>query len=286
MTDRRTLFSTSDKQTESGMHGRVPPAHGRSGHDSLQKNKKTIQYSLFQVRKNSKGNISPQASCADTGHARETFFHAFRKASLTVEAAAAAPLFIFCMIALICMTDMYGLYVSRLMSLQVRAEQAGAAAAAGPVIEISEPAEWNMPAFGPFNARVKIACRARVRPWTGRDPARNGSGDPDEGRMVYVAEHGQVYHTSAACTHIDLSLHAVSGSSIEELRNSDGGRYHACEKCVGSGQTGGTVFVTDDGDCYHNTAGCSGLRRTVHLVPADQTGGLHICSRCQAMEGG
>ena len=283
--NEKNAFPREPDRFYSGMHGRVPPAHGRRDQRTIQKENKKSKHSLFRVRRDTEGNKSPHASRAGACRARETFFHAFRKGSLTVEAAAAAPLFIFCVITLICMTDMYGLYVRQLLRLQVRAEQTGAEAATGSVIEITEPVEWDMPVFGPFTARVKIACRARVRPWTGRDPERNGSGDPDEGRMVYVTEHGQVYHTSAACTHIDLSVQAVSGSALPELRNADGGRYHACEKCVGSGQTGGIVFITEDGDCYHNSAACSGLKRTVHLVPISETGGLHICSRCQVLEG-
>ena len=245
---------------------------------------------LFQVHSVTTGVKSPQDSCDPIYCAKGPFFHALRRGSLTVEAALAAPLFLFCVIALICMMDMYGLYVKQLVNLQVQAEQAGAAAAAvgtGPqVIDLCVPAEWTVPGFGVFGGHVRIACRARVRPWTGRDPSRSSGADPEADRLVYVTEHGRVYHTDSSCTHIDLSLHAVSSASLPDRRNADGGHYHACEKCVGSGGVQATVFITEEGDCYHNTAGCSGLKRSVHLVPLSEAGELPVCSRCRAGGGG
>ena len=245
--------------------------------------------SLFQDDNERSGKESPQDSCVTTVCTKGPFFHALRRGSLTVEASLAVPLFFICMIVLICMTDMYGRYVQQLVRLQEQAERAGAAAAAAgstAVIDLSVPVEWEMPGFGIFGGHVRIACRARVRPWSGRDPSRGGREGTQADRLVYVTEHGQVYHTDASCTHIDLSLHAVSSASLPGLRNTGGGHYHACEKCVGSGGMQGTVYITDDGDCYHNAAGCSGLKRSVHLVTEAEAGGMRICSRCAARGGG
>ena len=225
--------------------------------------------------------LPPKHSPTIKDDTKGPFFHALRRGSLTVEAALTAPLFIFCMIALICMTDISGLYARRQVQLQEQAEMSGAAEGAGPrVIDLAQPVEWDVPGFGLFGGHVSIACRARVRSWAGRDLSRNDGADPEEDSLVYVTEHGHVYHTDASCTHIDLSLHAADSGSLEDLRNSAGGRYHACEKCVGSGNVNATVYITDDGDRFHNSASCSGLKRTVHLVPLSEAGDLPLCSRC------
>ncbi len=227
--------------------------------------------------------LPPMHSLTNRYDTKGPFFHALRRGSLTVEASLAAPLFLFCMIALICMTDIYGLYVRQQIRLQEQAEMSGAAAVPGQaVIDLPRPAEWDVPGFGLFGGHVSIACRARVRAWTGRDLSRNEGTEPEEEQLVYVTEHGRVYHTDAACTHIDLSLHAADSGSLEHLRNTSGGRYHACEKCVGSGNVNAVVFITDEGDRFHNTASCSGLKRSVHLVPVTETGDLPLCSRCGA----
>ncbi len=211
------------------------------------------------------------------------FFRALRQGSMTVEAALAAPLFLICMVALICMTDMYGMYVRQLVRLQEQAEINGAAAAAGQdIVDLPGSFIWDVPGFGLFGGHARIACRARVRTWTGRDPARNEGCEEEGGRLVYVTEHGRVYHTDPACSHIDLSLHPADSGELEHLRNAGGSRYHACDKCVGHGTVNATVFITDDGDCFHNSAACSGLRRTVRLVTLEEAGSLPHCSRCAA----
>lgn len=129
--------------------------------------------------------------------------------------------------------------------------------------------------------RVHAALRARVRAWTGRDG--NGSDSESEENenqeeMVYVTETGHVYHTDENCTHIHLSIQSVSRESVEHLRNSSGGKYHACEKCHGG--TGDTVYITEYGDRYHSSVGCSGITRNVRKVPISQVEGWRVCSKC------
>ncbi|MDO5541487.1 MAG: pilus assembly protein [Eubacteriales bacterium] len=129
--------------------------------------------------------------------------------------------------------------------------------------------------------KINTALRARVRAWTGRDG--NGStgeneGDGQQEEMVYVTETGHVYHTNENCTHIRLSIQGVSKDDVDKLRNSSGGKYHACEKCHGG--TGGIVYITDYGDRYHSSVGCSGITRNVKQVPVTQVEGWKICSKC------
>ena len=129
---------------------------------------------------------------------------------------------------------------------------------------------------------TKAALRARVRAWTGRDG--NGSSGEDEedgdsdGETVFVTETGTVYHTDENCTHIHLSLHTVSRSIVGELRNESGGKYHACEKCYGG--TGDSVYITDYGDRYHSSVGCSGITRNVREVQLSELEGWRVCSKC------
>lgn len=130
-------------------------------------------------------------------------------------------------------------------------------------------------------SKTRAALRARVRAWTGRDG--NGStedsaeGDEEE-EMVYVTETGHVYHTNEQCTHINLSIQAISRDDVDKLRNASGGKYHACESCHGG--TGGVVYIKDYGDRYHSSVGCSKITRNVKKVPVSQVEGWRICSKC------
>ena len=124
--------------------------------------------------------------------------------------------------------------------------------------------------------------RARVRAWTGRTPPSQGSDEEDgetSGDYVYVTETGSVYHEDANCTHLNLSIQEVDISALSMLRNRSGGIYHTCEKCGGAAENG-RVYITKEGDRYHSSLNCSGLKRTVRQVSREELGNIRACSKC------
>ena len=213
-----------------------------------------------------------------------------RRASLTVEAAFVLPLFFLAVVALILMMDMYATCARKTVALQEQAETLALAAFATggadlPAIDLKDHWTYHPRFFPEALPGVTLTARGRVRPWTGRRNTPASEDAQEEGEMVYVSERATVYHTSSSCTHLALSVKSVSGSRVGSLRNHSGGRYHACEKCVGSGKTNRTVYVTEDGDRFHNHAECSSLTRSVRLVKKEDLEGLHPCSRCREREG-
>lgn len=124
--------------------------------------------------------------------------------------------------------------------------------------------------------------RARVRAWTGRTPpsgTESGEGEETDGDYVYVTATGTVYHEDPDCTHLKLSIQEVDTSALGMLRNNNGGIYHSCERCGGLSENG-RVYITKEGDRYHNSLECSGLKRTVKQVSRDELGGMRSCSKC------
>lgn len=122
--------------------------------------------------------------------------------------------------------------------------------------------------------------RAWVRAWTGRTGGRKADeeGDGESGDdYVYVTATGGVCHEDPDCTYLKLSIREVDRSSLETLRNSGGGIYHACERCGGG--SGSSVYITKDGNRYHSSLTCSGLKRTVKQVRRDECT-LRACSKC------
>lgn len=101
--------------------------------------------------------------------------------------------------------------------------------------------------------------------------------------MVYITEHASVYHTNPLCTHLRLSTKSISSSLIKTIRNKYGGKYRECEACFNQGDPiPGTIYITDQGNCYHKNTACSALKRTVSKVPRSKVSHLSECKRCQS----
>ncbi|MBO4458567.1 MAG: hypothetical protein J5802_12675 [Butyrivibrio sp.] len=115
--------------------------------------------------------------------------------------------------------------------------------------------------------------------WTGYDIIGAGRNDETEEEMVYVTEHGEVYHRNINCKHLKLSVKSVSFDDIGNLRNKDRGKYYPCEYCAGK-IGAGDVFITDYGDRYHGRIDCAGLKRKIYTVPISEVGGLPPCKDC------
>ena len=95
--------------------------------DRKRNRKSNIQISLSDTAEPAVSALPPGGKKVLPRRKRVSFF--VSRGSLTVEAALAVPLFFFCVIALVCLMEMYGLHVRKLTVLQQRAESAGIFAA-------------------------------------------------------------------------------------------------------------------------------------------------------------
>lgn len=115
--------------------------------------------------------------------------------------------------------------------------------------------------------------------WTGYDVSSSAPSLGTEEEMVFVTEHGTVYHRSASCSHLKVDIRSIPFESLKNQRNSEGSIYYPCEYCaVGIG--GGNVFVTEYGNRYHSSVTCPGLKRKIYTIPISQVGGRGPCSTC------
>lgn len=125
-----------------------------------------------------------------------------------------------------------------------------------------------------------IQC-ADVRAWVGRAVAGK-DGDSQDGsgakEYVYVTITGSVYHEDPECTHLKLSIQEISASELGTRRNNSGEIYHICEKCGNFGSS--TVYITNEGNRYHSSLSCSGLKRTVRRMTKEEASHLRSCSKC------
>ena len=101
--------------------------------------------------------------------------------------------------------------------------------------------------------------------------------------IVYMTEHGTVYHESRACSYLNVVVRSVMASQVDKERNNSGRRYSLCERCDDKEQTG-TVYLSAGGTKYHLIAGCPALKRTVMEKERDEVNGIPACSKCGKKE--
>lgn len=121
-----------------------------------------------------------------------------------------------------------------------------------------------------------LVNRCYIKAYTGYEKENTDESE----RRYYVADTGDVYHTSRSCTHLQLSISAVDVSALETIRNEDGSRYKACEVCYDNNHENGQLYITTQGDRYHSSIACTGLKRTIYIIKESELGGKPMCLRC------
>ena len=125
----------------------------------------------------------------------------------------------------------------------------------------------------------KFSADCTMHSYTGYENGLNGilPGNREE-EYVYITRTGTAYHRNRDCSYLRLSIRSVDLNDVKNMRNNDGAKYYPCEIC-GRGASG-SVYITEDGNRYHSSLDCSGLKRTIMCVPISQVGGRHPCVRC------
>ena len=125
---------------------------------------------------------------------------------------------------------------------------------------------------------IRVTQERTVRGFTGFS-GRNGIRETEDREIVYVTDYGTVYHRDLSCRHLKLSVQQTVLSEVDRLRNDSGAKYYPCERCW-EGETE-FVFVTEDGNRYHQSLNCSSLVRGIHTVRLFET----VLPPCQACGG-
>lgn len=144
-------------------------------------------------------------------------------------------------------------------------------------IELIAEYQMRLPWFLLGKQSIPVIQKQVCRAWTGYSKGMDGS---DEEIYVYITPYGTVYHQSPDCKYLDLSIQMIPKADWKEKRNKNGERYGSCEKCCNGSDNGGMVYVTGYGNRCHESLSCSGLKRTVYLVPLPEAQGRGACKGC------
>lgn len=132
---------------------------------------------------------------------------------------------------------------------------------------------------------IPMVQRVRLKSWLGTsvDPSytkkeENSQGDREDIR-VFITDTGTVYHRRRDCSHINIKVSAVNGIPTEQ-RNYNGAKYYPCDRCIMPNITQDTYYITTNGNRYHSSVNCSGLKRTITEVSLSEVSDKRPCKRC------
>lgn len=123
----------------------------------------------------------------------------------------------------------------------------------------------------------RMANRYYGRAWTGY-AVEDGA---ERITYVYVTQDGEVWHSRGDCSYLKLNICEAQADTVWMLRNVSGERYRPCSRCEDR-TLGGTVYLTQEGNCYHTVRSCPALVRRIHAVVWRENIPYRPCSRCAA----
>lgn len=268
--------------------------HGidRNGNKKWEKNRCVSHTKKYRERKRSHRNLrllfAPMSRSLRNLSGKVsfcTFFQKMKKASLAVETAMVLPMFFLGMVTIISFVDVYKIQTEHLMKLCEKTKEAGMYAYVLNGNGQEEVTLRDLYFYDPIGGLVPLPKMwmhntVKVHAWTGKAYTAFGDGEDADEEMVYMTDSGKVYHKNMNCSYLNVSVSQVGGKSISSMKNVYGEKYDPCEICSRNQNPGGTVYITQKGNRYHNLASCSGLKRTVRMVKVSETGGVAACTRC------
>lgn len=211
-----------------------------------------------------------------------SFFSVRVKGAMSVEASLAVPLFIFFMANLLMLFVMFAEYSSNIAKTGQTAKEIALVSNDVNSVKDDIVTIFKIQKIAPlidkigFKTANTYACM-KYRKWNGYDVTGAKVFDEDE-EYVYITESGTSYHRSRGCSHLKVKIRCVTKQMLESTRNNNGEKYKPCEKCARN--SSGLLFITEEGNKYHSSSACSGLKRTVKTVKLSEVGGRTPCKDC------
>ena len=140
--------------------------------------------------------------------------------------------------------------------------------------------------FGLSTPVVQRSCRrlwigTAVEKEEGEEAETDEKEEKKEEPTVYVTQNGLAYHGSQNCRVFKINPLFVMLSSVKNMRNEEGAKYYACERCALGREKQEMVWLTDFGNRYHHEADCPSLKRmTIPLSLSEAREKYRPCGFC------
>lgn len=242
------------------------------------------------------------------------------RASITIEASLVIPIFLFAILCFIYTMEIHALQLQIQFAVENAAKEEAAQVGVIPVVNVvrlkrniinqigkerldhsiivngAEGIHCAQSYLSAFNDEIHVKTRYTIRlpfpeftkiklplhqemvvkAWTGK---KRNTQEEGEGEIVFITKYGSVYHEDSTCTYLAPNINYVSYKQVGKLRNRYGEKYKRCTKCSHGKPISG-VYISEQGNKYHNSLNCSGLKRSIYAVKKSEVGGRKGCSKC------
>lgn len=108
----------------------------------------------------------------------------------------------------------------------------------------------------------------------------------DLSKIVYITKTGKVFHETQDCTYLTLKISAIQFRDVESMRSQGGAKYYPCEGCCKNKSMleDTTIFICNYGNRYHCVRNCSKIKRSIERVTLAEVGNRVACSKCGGRE--
>ena len=113
---------------------------------------------------------------------------------------------------------------------------------------------------------MTLVNRCSVKAWNGFEKEEADSGEEEDGQTVYVTRTGVAYHLYSDCTYIKADSHMVTKEELFFARSEE-------------------YYVSKYGNRYHTDSSCKALVKDVEAIPLQDVGDRHLCSKCAKRSG-
>lgn len=126
---------------------------------------------------------------------------------------------------------------------------------------------------------IPMLQRVTIRSWSKEAVEKKGEKEESKEEVVYVTEHGEVYHKHKECTYINIKLTKVRMEDLLKEERYKG--FTSCSRCIKDKLQGlSIVYITETGSKYHSSTLCSSLKRLVKEIGLEESKKYRQCTRC------
>lgn len=148
----------------------------------------------------------------------------------------------------------------------------------------------SIPFFSNLTKGMNQTIGVQRRGWVGLDgklkEKNSGNEEDRQDEIVFVGSGMGRYHLYRDCHYISNTYRTIMVREAKNLITSHGNRVTACSVCAKNCGNEDMVYLTPEGKHYHTSTSCRSMSSYVKEVHLEEVRHLGVCSYCAGRNGG